>query len=139
MGAARRYANHSEGQGGGLARLNAALEGLRYEPPAGGGFAGAATLAVLADDLGNTGTGGAGTALANVMVDVERTNAPPVVAIGVDAWAGHEDVALTVGLALSARDADGAALLDARERDGAAGARHARAHVDGRGVARGRG
>jgi hypothetical protein len=102
---------------GGLARLNAALEALRYTPPA--GFHGAATLTVAADALGNTSAGGAQRASVELTVDVARANASPVVAIDVARWVGLEDVALPVGLSLSARDADGALGARAAARDGA--------------------
>lgn len=61
---------------GPLTAVDAALDGLRYEPRA--GWFGADTLDIAVDDLGNTGTGGARTAEHAVSLDVLETNSAPV-------------------------------------------------------------
>ncbi len=63
---------------GTVAEINAALDGLVYNPPA--GFTGPPdiTLTIAADDLGNTGSGGSQTDLETVTITVGNTNDPPV-------------------------------------------------------------
>lgn len=53
---------------GPLASLNAALSGLRFQPAA--GFGGAASIQLVTNDLGNTGTGGALTATSTIALTV---------------------------------------------------------------------
>jgi len=53
---------------GTIAAINAALDGLRFVPY--GNFVGTASLQLLANDLGNTGTGGPATDLATVTINV---------------------------------------------------------------------
>lgn len=62
---------------GTLAQLNAALDGLTFTPAP--NFSGTATLTVAANDLGNTGSGGAQTAIGTVNIDVSRTAHTPSV------------------------------------------------------------
>src|SRR5581483_11606566 len=61
---------------GTLAALNAALDGLRYDPTA--NYNGAAALTVALNDNGNTGTGGPLTATATVAITVNPVNDAPV-------------------------------------------------------------
>lgn len=66
---------------GTLTDINAALDGLSYTAPA--GSAGTGTVHVSAHDLGNTGTGGAGTNNDVVTINVEQdfTNDPPQILV----------------------------------------------------------
>lgn len=61
---------------GTLASINAALNGLSFQPAP--DFNGTATLTVTADDLGNTGAGGPLSATNSVNIDVTSVNQPPV-------------------------------------------------------------
>ena len=61
---------------GTLANINAALNGLTYNPTS--GYAGADTLTVSTNDLGNTGVGGPKTATSTVALTVNHVNLPPV-------------------------------------------------------------
>ncbi|MBI1187738.1 MAG: hypothetical protein GC206_10505 [Alphaproteobacteria bacterium] len=60
---------------GTLAAVNAALDGMRYEPAA--GFTGTGGVRLLTSDLGNSGTGGPKTAAASVEVVVAQGVAIP--------------------------------------------------------------
>ena len=60
---------------GTLAAINAALDGLRFDPAA--NFNGAANLQIVTNDQGNTGQGGPLTATSNVGIDVVAVNDPP--------------------------------------------------------------
>jgi hypothetical protein len=61
---------------GTLSALNAAMEGLRFIPPA--SYAGTATLTIQSNDLGNTGAGGSQTDSDTVTINV--VNRAPVAA-----------------------------------------------------------
>jgi hypothetical protein len=61
---------------GTVAAINAALDGLRFTPDA--GFAGAAAVSIVTDDLGNSGSGGPLTTTSVVNVSVASTATPPV-------------------------------------------------------------
>lgn len=61
---------------GTLTNLNAAINGLLFKP--GVDFHGTATLAVTANDLGNTGSGGAQSTLSTINITVNDVNDPPV-------------------------------------------------------------
>jgi VCBS repeat-containing protein len=68
---------------GTLADINAALDGLTYTP--GTNYNGTDTLAITADDNGNTGAGGPLTASAFVPIIVNHVNQPPQITGGTDA------------------------------------------------------
>lgn len=72
-----------------VAAINAALEGLRYRPNI--DYSGADTLSIVADDLGNTGSGGARSSGRTVNVDVLSVNDAPVGAS--NTVVTHENVA----------------------------------------------
>ncbi len=61
---------------GSIAAINTALNGLRFTPSA--GFAGAAALSIVTDDLGNTGSGGPLTAGSTININVAVAPVPPV-------------------------------------------------------------
>jgi hypothetical protein len=61
---------------GTLTAVNAAMNGLRYDPPP--GFTGNALLTILSDDQGATGAGGALTDSDQVIITVTAVNDPPV-------------------------------------------------------------
>ena len=67
---------------GTLAPLNAALDGLRYTPPA--DFFGDATLTIATNDLGNTGTDGAKIDSDTLTITVRPVNDAPSFAVGAD-------------------------------------------------------
>ena len=92
---------------GTLADVNAALDGLAYAPTA--DYNGAASLTVVSDDLGNTGSGGAQTDSDTVTITVNPVNDAPVASDGTAST--NEDVAVGIDLGDSASDvetADGA-------------------------------
>src|SRR5262249_39087958 len=60
---------------GTVANINAALNGLRFDPAA--NFNGVATLQVVTNDQGNTGSGGPQTATSAVSINVAAVNDPP--------------------------------------------------------------
>ncbi len=62
---------------GAVADVNAALEGLVFEPIL--GFTGTATLTIATDDQGNVGAGGALTDTDSVAITVDSVNDPPVI------------------------------------------------------------
>lgn len=77
---------------GSLANINAALDGMRYDPNT--GYSGTDTLQIVVDDLGNTGTGGAQTDSASM--DINVLNTPPkVLANGVNTIADTGDSILS--------------------------------------------
>ncbi|MFO0927186.1 MAG: tandem-95 repeat protein, partial [Gemmataceae bacterium] len=83
--------------------VNAALDGLTFAPAA--NFNGTATIDVVVNDQGNTGSGGALTAVETVQVQVTAVNDAPV-ATG-DSYATSEDTPLTVaGPGVLANDTD---------------------------------
>jgi hypothetical protein len=61
---------------GKVADVNAALDGLRFDPTA--DFAGTASVQLVTSDQGNTGTGGPRTASSTVLVAIAATNDAPV-------------------------------------------------------------
>lgn len=61
---------------GTIASINAALDGLSFQPTP--NFNGAATLTIATDDLGNTGAGGPLSASSSVTINVTQVNQPPV-------------------------------------------------------------
>jgi VCBS repeat-containing protein len=64
---------------GTLADINVALNGLRYAP--GLNYNGNDTLAVLVNDQGNTGSGGAQSASANIAITVSAVNDAPTLSV----------------------------------------------------------
>ncbi|HWT91709.1 MAG TPA: tandem-95 repeat protein [Solirubrobacteraceae bacterium] len=77
---------------GTLSDVNAALNGLVYRPA--NGYAGADQLDLDADDLGNSGTGGAKTGSATVALTVNAANSAPVNTVP-GARTTNEDTAVT--------------------------------------------
>ena len=61
---------------GALANVNAAMNGLRFDPAA--DFNGGASLQIVINDQGNTGSGGSLTATSTVAIDVVAINDAPV-------------------------------------------------------------
>src|SRR5439155_1148208 len=61
---------------GTLANINAALNGLSYQPTA--NYSGPDTLTLSTNDLGNTGVGGPQTATSTVALTVNHVNQAPV-------------------------------------------------------------
>jgi Ca2+-binding RTX toxin-like protein len=75
---------------GTLGNLNSALNGLSFTPTAPSVLAGAATLTILIDDLGNTGADGAKTATATVAIAINPANL-------IRSGAGNDTIQGTVG------------------------------------------
>jgi hypothetical protein len=97
---------------GTLAQVNAALDGLRFNP--GQNLNGAAVLTITISDLGNTGTGGAQTATATVNIDVTPVNDAPTLNVGAGATSYTEQAAATaVAPALTVGDVDSPNLASA--------------------------
>ncbi len=77
---------------GTVAEINAALDGLKFNPTANAN--GAVTLTVLTDDNGFTGTGGAKSDSDNIIINVTAVNDAPVNTVP-GAQTTNEDTALT--------------------------------------------
>jgi len=97
---------------GSLAAVNTALNGLTFTPTA--DFTGAASLQIVSDDQGNTGTGGAKTDTDTVNITVNAANDAPVVT----ATAGNlsyteNDAATAIDPGLTVTDVDNANLTGA--------------------------
>jgi hypothetical protein len=94
---------------GTIASINAALDGLRFDPS--GNFNGVATLQILTNDLGNLGSGGALTDTDNVAITVNAVNDAPVNTVP-GAQVADEDTPLVFsaanGNAISVFDLDAA-------------------------------
>jgi hypothetical protein len=85
---------------GTLTDLNAALQGLRYDPtPA---FSGSDALNLTSNDLGNTGSGGAKSASNSVVLNVAFANSAPVLNGANDLAGISEDQATNPGTLVSA-------------------------------------
>jgi Bacterial Ig domain len=90
---------------GTVAEIAAALDGLQYTPSA--DYAGADTLTFATDDLGNNGSGGAGSDTDTVAITVDAVNDAPVNTVP-GAQSVDEDAELTLSSAFSVADADAA-------------------------------
>ncbi len=77
---------------GTLASINAALDGLRFDPTP--NFNGSALLSLATNDLGNTGSGGPKTAAGTVALAVHPVNDAPTVAD--QSVGGQEDTPLSI-------------------------------------------
>jgi hypothetical protein len=99
---------------GTLTDINAALDGLQYDPAT--GYVGSDTLTVTADDQGNTGDGGSLSTSNTVAINVDYVNAAPVLSGANDLTAIAEDALANPGTLVSAliaghvSDADAGAL-----------------------------
>ncbi len=82
---------------GTLADIDAALDGLSFQPAA--DFNGAASVDVTSDDLGNTGAGGAQSDSDTIGIDVTAVNDAPVVTVPSGTQTTDEDTALTLSSA----------------------------------------
>ena len=94
---------------GTLADINAALNGLRFDPTA--GFFGLATLQVAVDDQGNVGPGGAKTDLDIINISVNPVNHAPVATS--DNYTGNQFDTITIlsaGVLVNDADPDGDAI-----------------------------
>lgn len=87
---------------GTIADINAALNGMRFDPPTGFTSPPDVTFTIQTDDLGNTGTGGAMTDTDAVLITVGAVNDPPVNAVP-GAQAVDEDATLVLSTANSNR------------------------------------
>ena len=74
---------------GTLANLNAALDGVRYDPAL--NYSGSDALTVTTNDLGNTGSGGALSATNSAFISVAFVNSAPVLTGANDLSAIDED------------------------------------------------
>ncbi len=96
---------------GTLASLNTALAGTSYAPAV--NFAGSATLTLLTNDFGNTGSGGAGTDGDTIAVTISAVNDPPVVVVPT-AQVTNEDIvrvfSTTNGNPITVSDPDASSL-----------------------------
>jgi hypothetical protein len=92
---------------GTIANINAALNGMSYAPTA--GFSGAASLQIVTDDLGNTGSGGGQTDSDTVSITVNAVNDAPVNSVP-SAQSVNEDATLVfssaAGNQISISDSD---------------------------------
>ena len=89
---------------GTVADLNTALDGLRFS--AGADYAGAVTLQISVDDLGNTGSGGALTANATVNITVDAVNDAPAVTAPSAQVAGSQAVVFSTARGTQIRVSD---------------------------------
>jgi hypothetical protein len=96
---------------GTIMALNEALEGLTYTPAS--VFHGADALALEADDLGHTGSGGAQTAHASVALTVEQVDQAPMNAVP-----GEQTTSENGILTFSAASADAISVQDADSEGG---------------------
>ena len=85
---------------GSVAAINAALDGLRFDPA--GGFSGSTSFSVDVDDLGNSGTGGAQQASGTAVVNVAFVNSAPTLAGANNLAAVLEDAVGDAGTAVGA-------------------------------------
>jgi hypothetical protein len=85
---------------GTLADVNAALEGLRYDPST--AYSGPDALDVTSNDLGNSGSGGPRIVTNTVIINVNFVNSAPVLAGANDLDAIDEDAATDPGTPVSA-------------------------------------
>jgi VCBS repeat-containing protein len=90
---------------GTLPAINAALNGLQFDPTA--GFTGAANLQIVANDQGNTGAGGAQTDTDSISILVNNTNDGPINAVP-----GGQSVNEDTPLVFSAANGNGIAIAD---------------------------
>ena len=92
---------------GTLAAVNSALDGISYTVPA--SFAGAGNLQIIADDLGNHGTGGSAVNSTVVLINVDQdfTNDPPDIRMP-----GPQLTAKNVALRLSDLDGNQVTIQD---------------------------
>jgi large repetitive protein len=94
---------------GSLAGVNAALDGMRFDPDA--NYNGSATLTITTDDQGNSGAGGARTDADTVNISVNAVNDAPEA--GSNSYKVKEDKTLKVrppGVLGNDTDPDGDAL-----------------------------
>jgi len=97
---------------GTLTNVNNALNGLSFNPTS--GFNGAASLQIVSDDQGNTGTGGALTDSDTVNITVTAPNSAPVVTTTAGNLAYTENAAATaIDPGLTVTDSDNANLTGA--------------------------
>ncbi len=85
---------------GTLASIDAALDGLTFNPT--GGYVGSTVLSLLTDDQGNTGSGGARTAAGSVAINVAYSNFAPVLSGAANLAAIDEDAFGNAGTRVSA-------------------------------------
>ena len=83
---------------GTVADINAALNGLRFEPTT--GYSGAASLQISTSDLGNSGAGGAGTDVDSVNLSVDPVH-PVVTGVSSSAADGHYKIGDTLTLTVT--------------------------------------
>ena len=99
---------------GTITSINAALNGLQYQP--GSGYSGTASLTMSTSDLGATGTGGALTDTDVVTITI-APNVPATVTLSVAGTTYTEgDSGLVLDSALTVSDPDNATLVSARVR-----------------------
>jgi CSLREA domain-containing protein len=97
---------------GSLSAVNTALNGMSFNPTS--GFNGAASLQIVSDDQGNTGTGGALTDTDSVNITVTAPNAAPVVTTTAGNLSYTENAAATaIDPGLTVSDSDTANLVGA--------------------------
>jgi Big-like domain-containing protein/Calx-beta domain-containing protein/cadherin-like protein len=95
-----------------LANVNTALNGLTFNPTL--DFSGAASLQIVSDDQGNTGTGGALTDTDSVSITVNAANDPPALtATGGNLSYTENDPATAIDPGLTITDVDNANLTGA--------------------------
>jgi hypothetical protein len=90
---------------GTIANINAALNGLRFDPTA--NFNGVATLQVVTNDQGNTGSGGPQTATSAVSLNIAAVNDPPV-----NSLPGPQSTQVNTALTLSSANGNAISLGD---------------------------
>ncbi len=85
---------------GTIASIDAALDGLRFDPSL--NFAGGTSITLVSDDLGNSGSGGARSDTDVVTVNVSFVNSAPVLTGANDLMPTFEDAVNDAGTAVSA-------------------------------------
>ncbi len=92
---------------GTLAAVNAALDGLNYAPT--GGYSGTASIGVVLNDLGNTGTGGNLTDSETVFIQVGGFNFQQ----GTNGYTGTEDTSINSSSANTSYGSQTTVVVDA--------------------------
>ena len=95
--------------------INAAIDTLRFQGDT--DYFGVANIQVSVDDLGNSGTGGAKTALQNIAIDITPVNDLPVLTVAASVLQYIEgDAPLFVDSSITLSDIDNTTLFGARVR-----------------------
>ena len=96
---------------GTIAAINTALNGLTFLPTS--NYNGAASLQIVTDDLGNTGSGGARTDTDSIVITVNAVNDAPVLTAGATLSYTENQAATAIDTTVTVNDVDNANLASA--------------------------